>query len=156
VTIRNLRGISSFPPLQSAHLRVQASSDLELLDSKIVSHGPRLTRLLRSALIRVDPRNGFFGFLPLCGSLCPLCSGSSWDQPISENLWRTVLIRVHSREFAANSLAFPIAPQVGAQRSEPNSKSYDHCTAARPDTRSTDRLRHDTGGPSRGIVDAHE
>jgi hypothetical protein len=42
----------------------------------------------------------------------------------------------------------------GVKRQNP--KRYDHYTAARPDTRSTDQLHHDTGGPSRGIVDAHE
>ena len=76
-------------------------------------------------------------------------------------------IAIHFREgrfrVADNSGASP-NPTVCTARSRGGSATeldcsmerYDQCTAARPDRRSTDRLRHDTGRPSRGIVDAHE
>src|ERR1700722_10393643 len=39
---------------------------------------------------------------------------------------------------------------------QPVTERYDQYIAALPDRRSTDRLRHDTDAPSRGIVDADE
>jgi len=63
------------------------------------------------------------------------------------------------RKALKNQILAPQAPRLlgrnAAERGTPT-KHYDHYTAARPDTRSTDLLRHDTGGPSRGTVDAHE
>ena len=42
-----------------------------------------------------------------------------------------------------------------AERASPTERCDRH-SVARPNRRSRDRLRHDTAGPARGIIDAHE